>query len=644
MSFLDLQHFVAHTTQVVIRVPEVLDALREVVDVVILEVPSFLSVHHGQGLAPLADLVLIVGERRLTTMDQLRKTSAVLKRLGAPVVGLALTDPFAIVTRTRTRTIGHRPDVGRPASGRTMKRTTVTLKVEAVSGVDATTVTDTSPFDVTTLVDQAPLRFSTASSTQPSGTSRRARRPEPATPAGLMSTGPARPLIFISILIAVGLFALGRVVIRRIAPLESDPWLYKALTVCLVLHLLAAPVQIWVVDHLYGGIADYNRYDSQGAVLSNGFRHFDFSLAPAHLRGIVSDGSVGIVAGVVFAIIGVNQLGAFLVFSWLSFIGIIFFYLAFTTTFGGAGSRRYGYLLFFLPTLIFWTSDVSKEAIMTFLMGLTAYGCARILAHRGGYWMVIAGSAGGVFIRPNEVLLALGGFTLAMLFRPADPNTKFAGPRRTVALILLGSMLGVAIFVTLHFLPGTTGSISLTEISKNNNSAKGTAGFGSSNLGYSPSMLAYPKDVYSVLFDPLPINAHGGGQWITALREHCADNGAAHFAPPAALGAPGGAGADLRDHVCVLHGIVPVRLRRPGEPGPHHPRANGDAAVLPRAGVHSPRTPPQAAPLRVGTTPAGPRRRAGGQWPFAPAPPGRGERPRPERSASVGGRPANARP
>jgi hypothetical protein len=395
-------------------------------------------------------------------------------------------------------------------------------------------------------------------------------------------------LIFFSIIIAAALFALGRVVIGRIAPLESNPWLYKVLTVCLVLHLLGAPVQIWVVDHLYGGIADYNRYDAQGAILSNGFRHLDFSLAPAGLMGIVSDGSVSIVAGVVFAIIGVNQLGAFLVFSWLSFIGIVFFYRAFITTFGGAGSRRYGYLLFFLPTLIFWTSDVSKESLMTFLMGLTAYGCARILAHRGGYWMVIAGSAGGVFIRPNEVLLALGGFTLAMLFRPADPNTKFAGPRRTVALIFLGSMLGVAIFVTLHFLPGASGSISLTEISKNNNSAVGTAGFGSSNLGYSPSVLAYPKDVYSVLFDPLPINAHGGGQWITAFGEHRAGDGPAHVAPAAAPAAPGGAGPDLRDHEPVLRGIIPVRLRFPGEPGPDHPRANGDAAVLPRVGVHSP--------------------------------------------------------
>ena len=325
-------------------------------------------------------------------------------------------------------------------------------------------------------------------------------------------------MIFFSILIAAGLFALGRVVIGRVAPLESNPWLYKALTVCLVLHLLGAPVQIWVVDHLYGGIADYNRYDSQGAVLAEGFRHFDFSLAPAGLKGIVSDGSVSIVAGVVFAIIGVNQLGAFLVFSWLSFIGIVFFYLAFTTTFGGAGSRRYGYLIFFLPTLIFWTSDVSKEAMMTFLMGLTAYGCARILAHRGGYWMVVLGSAGGVFIRPNEVLLALGGFTLAMLFRPADPNTKFAGPRRTVALIVLGSMLGVAIFVTLHFLPGTTGFDLAHRDRQEQQQRQGYCRIREQQpWATHPVSRAYPKDVYAVLFDPLPINAHGGGQWISAV-------------------------------------------------------------------------------------------------------------------------------
>jgi hypothetical protein len=92
VSRLDLRYFVGHPAQVVIRVPEVLIALRKVVDVVLLEVPSYLSVHHGEGLTPLADVVLVVAERETTTLDEMRRISATLKRLDAPVVGMALTD------------------------------------------------------------------------------------------------------------------------------------------------------------------------------------------------------------------------------------------------------------------------------------------------------------------------------------------------------------------------------------------------------------------------------------------------------------------------------------------------------------------------------------------------------------------------
>jgi hypothetical protein len=93
VSQLDIRHFVGHPAQVVVRAPEVLDALLKIVDVVILEVPSYLSVHHGEGLTPLADAVLVVGERRTTSIPQVRRASAALTRLGAPVVGMTLTRP-----------------------------------------------------------------------------------------------------------------------------------------------------------------------------------------------------------------------------------------------------------------------------------------------------------------------------------------------------------------------------------------------------------------------------------------------------------------------------------------------------------------------------------------------------------------------
>ena len=52
VSRLDMRYFVGHPAQVVIRAPEVLVALKQLVDVVILEVPSYLSVHYGEGLTP----------------------------------------------------------------------------------------------------------------------------------------------------------------------------------------------------------------------------------------------------------------------------------------------------------------------------------------------------------------------------------------------------------------------------------------------------------------------------------------------------------------------------------------------------------------------------------------------------------------
>ena len=330
-------------------------------------------------------------------------------------------------------------------------------------------------------------------------------------PITSISTNP-----IVAVVVAAILFAIGVAIVRRVAEAERDPWVHKALMACLILHLVAAPLQIFVVNHLYAGVADYNRYDFQGAALAPGFRHLDFSLAPANLRGIVADGSVSIVAGVVFAVVGVNQAAGFMVFSFMSFVGIMFFYRAFTLTFGGFGSHRYGYLIFFLPSLVFWTSDVSKEAIMIFLLGVIAYGCARILAHRGtGNWLLIlACSAGAAFIRPNQLVLALGGFAVAMMFRPSG-HGRFEPGRRFTSLVAAAAMVGIGMFVTLHFLPGLHGSLPLQQIAKNNSGTG--AGFGSSGVPYSSNLLYYPRDVFVVLFDPLLFNAHGGGQLFEAV-------------------------------------------------------------------------------------------------------------------------------
>jgi hypothetical protein len=319
--------------------------------------------------------------------------------------------------------------------------------------------------------------------------------------------------------VVVGIAALyfGRRIASHLGRVEHNKRLTNIATFSLVLHLICAPAQIFIVDHVYKGVADYNRYLYQGARLADNLRSGDFSFAGTGITRIIGDGMMSVISGGVLTVLGPNKLAEFLFFAFLSFVGDVFFYRAFSITFPNANSRRYAYLIFFLPSLLFWTADVSKEALMTFALGLATLGIARVLARaKNGYIWIVVGSAIGLSVRPHEVALLLVGFAVAMLFRQRDPNVARRGLRRFFTFVFVGAILVVAAVITRRYL-GNTGSLStfLQNVHHSNNTGTG-AGFGSSSISYSASPLYYPKDVYSVLFDPLPFNAHGLSELLAA--------------------------------------------------------------------------------------------------------------------------------
>lgn len=89
---LSLSPFVANSSSLVNRAPAVLDAARNLFDVVIIEVPPILAVHHAEALARVVDAVIVVAEYKCTTFGDARQAADLLRRIGAPVLGVVFTN------------------------------------------------------------------------------------------------------------------------------------------------------------------------------------------------------------------------------------------------------------------------------------------------------------------------------------------------------------------------------------------------------------------------------------------------------------------------------------------------------------------------------------------------------------------------
>ena len=84
--------FLRNSGQLVSRGKELLDTARSVSDVIIVETPGLLSVHHAEALSHAVDAIVVVGECGTTRIADAKKASDLLRRIGAPILGVVLTN------------------------------------------------------------------------------------------------------------------------------------------------------------------------------------------------------------------------------------------------------------------------------------------------------------------------------------------------------------------------------------------------------------------------------------------------------------------------------------------------------------------------------------------------------------------------
>jgi hypothetical protein len=315
------------------------------------------------------------------------------------------------------------------------------------------------------------------------------------------------------------LVAVSVPVLLRFARTEPHAWTARLLIAGLLLKLLAGLVRYQVAFGAYDGSADAARYDRVGTALAQQFRHMDFSLTAMDAHKVTGTGFVEIVTGVIYAVTGPTLIGGYLVFTWLGYWGLFLFYRAFRVAVPEGDAKRYGLLLFLLPSMLFWPSGIGKEAWMLLGLGAGAYGGALLLGRRRGAvpWLV-AGCAATLAVRPHITLVLVAALAIAYLVRSRHAMRATAlGPIRTV--LGLAATVG-AVVLLLRQAATFFGVDAITADSANqllDSVQQQTAEGGSAYQGAGgPSLVNMPTNLVTVLFRPWPFEAHNAFAMISA--------------------------------------------------------------------------------------------------------------------------------
>ena len=208
--------------------------------------------------------------------------------------------------------------------------------------------------------------------------------------------------------------------LARAARREADPWVLRILVAALLAKMLGAVVRYAVTFDLYAGRADAGGYHGSGRRIAAAFWGGNLDeVLPQEVPNLVGTEFMRLATGIVYVVTGPTKLGGFLVFAWLSFLGLYWCYRAFRIGFPEGDARRYAILVLFMPSLLYWPSSIGKEAWMLFTLGLASLGVAMVLRGRGGGYPVLA--------------LGLAGTALSARTSGSSSSSRCSWPRSCAA-------------------------------------------------------------------------------------------------------------------------------------------------------------------------------------------------------------------
>lgn len=156
---------------------------------------------------------------------------------------------------------------------------------------------------------------------------------------------------------------------------------------------------------------------------------------------------------------GPSRLTGFVVFSFIGFMGVLFFYRAAITAVPEVDRVRLALLMFFMPSMVFWPSTIGKEAWMIFFLGLATLGVATLVDHRLTLRHLAALTVGLIMagqVRPHMAALLL----VAMVAAAAWPSRTSTSRLRQVAIVVVAlTLLTFAMSAVADFFGAESGEV-----------------------------------------------------------------------------------------------------------------------------------------------------------------------------------------
>jgi len=207
----------------------------------------------------------------------------------------------------------------------------------------------------------------------------------------------------------------------------------------LILKFVGSIFRYWVAFDAYGGSADASGYHDAGKLLAGQIRSGAVGLSKIIPSGTGTEFMQRVTASV-YTVVGSSRLGGFFVFAWFAYLGTVLYVLAAIRSVPKLPLRRFAWMMFLAPSLLFWPSSIGKEAMLMPFLGAIAYGGARLVHRRWGGWtlpLIAMGVWGAVAIRPHVAALWSAALVVALVASLAMGRRLQGGGSRVGTVVLL---------------------------------------------------------------------------------------------------------------------------------------------------------------------------------------------------------------